>query len=80
VADVPHAPRLRYLCDDNECCDNGSPDVRCRACGHHWPCPDWRSRHTPGQVLAQVRWVARKRYPGDEEMVDYAVRQEARRA
>jgi len=76
VADVPHAPRLRYLCHDYDCCDNGCPDVRCRNCGEKWPCPNWRARHTPSQVTAEVRWVARKHYLGDEAMVAYEVRRE----
>lgn len=72
----PHAPHLRYLCEDPECCDNGCPTVTCRSCGEDWPCPDWRSRHTDGQIRGQIRYVARKRFPGDEHMIDYIVRRE----
>ena len=71
---TPHAPHLRYLCDDYECCDNGCPDVRCRACNQPWPCPAWRSRHTERQVIAQYRYRFRKHYPGDERAVDSCIR------
>ena len=71
-----HSPALRYLCDDVDCCDNGCPSVRCRACGQDWPCPDWRERHTAAQINAQVRYVARKWYPSDPDMVEYIVRTE----
>lgn len=71
----PYEPRLRYLCEDPECCDNGSPDVSCRVCGKEWPCPDFIAAHTDAQVLAQVRYVARKIYPGDPYMVGYMARQ-----
>ncbi len=79
MADRPHAPRLDYLCEEPDCCDNGCPVVTCRSCGQDWPCADWRSRHTLPQVLAQVRYVARKEYPGDPYMVEWAERQEALR-
>ena len=72
----PHAPRLEYRCEDPECCDNGCPDVSCRSCGQEWPCQDWRSRHTPSQINAQIRYTARKHFPGDEHMVEYIVRRE----
>lgn len=71
----PHAPHLRYLCDDYECCGNGCPIVTCRSCGQDWPCLDWQGRHTDSQVRAQVRYVARKDYPGDADMVEYTARQ-----
>lgn len=69
-----HAPQLRYLCEDPECCDNGCPDVSCRACTLEWPCPDWRARHTRRQIEAQVRYSARKHFPGDPHMWEYMVR------
>ena len=74
---TPHAPHLRYLCDDPDCCDNGCPDVTCHACGANWPCPDWISRHSRTRVIAQHRWVARKQFPGDDRMVEYVVRRAA---
>jgi len=73
---VPHSPDLRYLCPDPECCDNGCPHVSCRACHEDWPCTDWRSRHTDSQIRAQILYVARKHFPGDEDMVEYVVRTE----
>jgi hypothetical protein len=72
---TPHAPRLEYLCYDYDCCENRCPRVTCRSCDEKWPCTDWRSRHTATQVEAQLRYVARKHYPGDPDMVEYAVRQ-----
>ena len=73
----PHAPHLQYNCDDYDCCDNGCPVVTCRACGRKWPCPDWRSRHTEAQVLAQCRYVARKWWRNDPDMVEYSARRHA---
>ena len=70
----PHAPTVAYLCPDYECCENGCPDVRCKACRQEWPCPGWRERHTRRQIEAQVRYVARKHVPDDPEMWDYYVR------
>lgn len=72
--DGPHAPTVKYLCDDYECCENGCPDVRCKACGQEWPCPDWRGRHARPQIEAQVRYVARKHFPDDPDMWAYCVR------
>ncbi len=79
-APAPHAPTLDYLCDDPDCCPNGCPRVTCRACGQEWPCADWRSRHTATQALAQHRYVARKWYGDDLDMVQYAARDRARLA
>lgn len=73
-----HAPLLRYLCEDPECCDNGCPSVTCRECKQDWPCQDWRGRHSRARVLAQYRYVARKHFPGDEVQVAYEVRQAER--
>lgn len=72
-----YAPRLVYLCDDLDCCDNGCPHVTCRVCGKDWPCPDYIANHTPEQVEAQHRYVDRKDYPGEPEMVEYRARRRA---
>lgn len=72
AGDQPHAPKLDYLCDDPDCCYNGCPHVWCRSCGEDWPCSEWCGRHTEAQVLAQFRYAARKRFPGDIGMVEYA--------
>jgi len=56
----PYAPRVDYLCDDPECCDNGCPVVTCKVCRKDWPCPDYREAHTAAQVMAQERYVDRK--------------------
>ena len=69
IATPPHVPHLRCLCDDYLCCDNGGPAVTCRSCSKDWPCPDWRSRHTSSQIYAQIRYVARKHFPGDAEIM-----------
>lgn len=74
---APYAPKLDYLCDDPDCCWNGCPDVTCKTCGEEWPCPDYRAAHTPSQIAAQVRYVARKDYPGDPDMVEYTVRMDS---
>jgi hypothetical protein len=71
---VPYEPRLKYLYEDPECCDNGCPVVTCRVCGQDWPCPDFIAAHTDTQVLAQVRYVARKKFPGDPDQVEYETR------
>lgn len=75
MTDEPHAPRVDYLCDDIDCCWNGCPVVLCRRCHQDWPCDDWRGRHTSSQIRAQVRYSARKHYPGDPDMVEYLARQ-----
>jgi len=69
-----HSPLLQYLCDDPDCCDNGCPDVTCRACGEDWPCADWRSRHSHARVVAQYRYTARKKWGGDDDQIAYEVR------
>ena len=74
-----YAPRLDYLCDDPECCDNGCPRVSCRFCGKEWPCPDYIASHTPAQVEAQRRYVDRKWYMGDTDMVEWKATQRALR-
>lgn len=79
MSDQPHAPHLQYLCDDYDCCDDGCPVVTCRSCGQNWPCLDWRSRHTESQIQAQDRYVARKRYGADTYMIEYAVKDKARK-
>lgn len=77
MTDPLYAPRLYYACDDEECCDNGCPQVTCRVCGRVWPCPDYVAAHTPAQVEAQRRYVDRKWYPLDPDMVEWLA---ARRA
>jgi hypothetical protein len=72
-AQAPHAPKLAYLCSDPGCCEDGCPQVTCRSCGGSWPCQDWRARHTPGQVMAQRRYVLRKNWPNDIAMVEWAL-------
>jgi hypothetical protein len=71
---LPHSPKLQYLCEDPECCDNGCPVVECRSCGKDRPCPDWQSRHTETQIQAQDRYVARKHWGNDQYMIDYTVK------
>ena len=75
---IAHSPRLRYLCDDPDCCDNGCPQVLCRTSGGLWPCADWRSRHNSTQIIAEYRYVARKSFPGDEVQVAYDIRMRLR--
>ena len=72
--EAPHAPKLEYLCDDYRCCENGAPSVTCRSCGRSWPCLSWQGRHTVAQIDAKRRWVARKYSPGDEDGVEWMVR------
>ncbi len=71
---APYAPLLEYLCEDPDCCDNGSPRVTCRVCGEDWPCSDYVDNHTAGQVTAQRRYVLRKVWGFDEQMIDYSLR------
>jgi hypothetical protein len=75
---APHAPKLDYLCEDPDCCDNGCPHVSCRSCGKDWPCPDWRGRHTADQIRAQRRYVLRKSWPNDPEQVEWSLRNQVR--
>lgn len=67
-----YAPHLVYLCDDYDCCENGCPSVTCRYCGKEWPCADYIANHTPEQVESQHRYVDRKWYPREPEMVKYS--------
>ena len=66
-----HAPELNYLCSDPDCCDNGCPRVRCTQCGRMWPCLTWQESHSAKQLAAKRRWVLRKHFPGDEDMIPY---------
>jgi hypothetical protein len=75
---APHAPKLDYLCEDPDCCDNGCPHVSCRSCGKDWPCPNWRGRHTACQVVAQRRYVLRKTWGNDLHMIEYSLRNQDR--
>lgn len=69
-----YAPRLIYLCDDEECCDNGAPSVTCKHCGQRWPCSDYRASHTEAQIRRQKRWVLNKIHMGDRGMVEWSLR------
>ena len=73
----PYAPKLRYLCDDPRCCEDGCPEVRCRTCGEQWPCPDYIAAHTPTQVEAQHRWIDHVRFRNDPDMWRWLARQRA---
>lgn len=68
-----YAPKLQYLCEDPECCENGGPVVTCTACGQRWPCADYVASHTESATRRQARWVLRKHYPGDEEQVAWTM-------
>ena len=70
----PYAPDLQYMCFDG-CCENNCPIVTCKYCGQYWPCPDYIANHTPDQVEAQHRYVDRKWYGDDKEMVEYSARE-----
>lgn len=75
VASGKYAPRLDYLCDDPECCENGCPIVTCRHCKHDWPCDDYINSHTPTQIEKEHRYVDRKSWGDDIGMIEHFSRQ-----
>ena len=77
MSQPPYAPVIKYLCDDEECCENGCPAVTCKSCGKGWPCPDYIASHTPVQVEAQHRYVDRKWFGDDEGMLAYKAKKRA---
>lgn len=56
---MSHRPKVRYLCDDPECCDDGCPRAFCREDGQPWPCEHRREKDSPTRVAAHVRWAER---------------------
>jgi hypothetical protein len=57
-----HAPEVRYLCDDPDCCDDGCPRALCREDGQDWPCAYRREQDGPAMTARNERW--RKRVEG----------------
>ena len=72
-----YSPKIVVLCEDEDCCSDGTEIVRCSFCKQDWPCDDYKDKHTEAQIEKEMRYADRIVHHNDEEIVEMLAKERA---